>query len=186
MSGLYTGGGLVGGVGLFSVTGSGLPFARQTGGLTPKSPVVRGEMTEAFRTREVAGTAVARAAKRTGRQTCWSPRLEEGAWPSGRRVGSTGPKHVRPQPLPGGGGGGRSICCAGFGGRAAFHNAKRIVSREHRRDGTAAPLPQPVHLAACMRFGLARHAPALRASACPGSSPPGKGGMPLLESQDAC
>ena len=53
-------------------------------------------------------------------------RAKPKAWPSGRRVGSTGPKHVRPQPLPGGGS--QNIGRADFGGQTAFHNAKRFVS----------------------------------------------------------
>ena len=50
------------------------------------------------------------------------------AWPSGRRVGSTGPKHVRPQPLPGGGG--QTFGCSEFGHQTTFHNVGRFVSHE--------------------------------------------------------
>ena len=51
-------------------------------------------------------------------------RAKPKAWPSGRRVGSTGPKHVRPQPMPGEGG--PNIGYAEFGRQTTFHNAKRL------------------------------------------------------------
>ena len=53
-------------------------------------------------------------------------RAKPKAWPSDRRVGPTGPKHVRPQPLPGGGS--QNFGRENIRRQVNFHNAKRFVS----------------------------------------------------------